>query len=181
MRLIAPCLLAVGLLSAVAAASAADDPCAGFSWNVAHERQLFATDPLTVPAGRNLSAAPALSLDRLYELELSAQPEVSFAAPPGRTWPGEATYAGLVTLTVPTAGVYRIALDQAAWVDVIARGAPLESRDFQGRSGCSTPHKVVEFTLPAATPLAIQVSGGVVSLLRITLTRSPAPPPRAPH
>ncbi len=163
------------------AALGADDPCGAFSWDVTHERQLFSQEPQTLPAGRTLAAAPPLGLDRLYELEVSAQPEVTFAVPPGRKWPKEATYAGLATLTVPSAGIYRISLDQAAWVDVVANGAPIASRDFQGRPGCSAPHKVVEFALPASTPLTIQFSGAVVSLMRVTLTRAPARAPKATH
>jgi hypothetical protein len=169
------------LLSLTGAALGADDPCDAFTWNVTHERQLFSQDPQTLPAGRTPAAAPALGLDRLYELELSAQPEITFAVPPGKKWPKEATYAGLATLTVPTAGSYRISLDQAAWIDVVANGAPLTARDFQGRPGCSAPHKIVEFALPASTPLTIQFSGGVVSLLRVTLTRAPAPAAKAAH
>lgn len=174
-------VLGLSLLSLTGAALGADDPCGAFSWDVSHERQLFSQDAQTLAAGRTLAAAPQLALDRVYELELSAQPEVAFAAHPGRRWPSEATYAGLATLTVPTAGIYRISLDQAAWIDVVANGAPIASRDFQGRPGCSAPHKVVEFALPASTPLTIQFSGGVVSLMKVTLTRAPAPAPKAAH
>lgn len=171
--LVAVCVLAVALQSLCAVAAVGDDPCAAFSWDVHHERELFAGQPQTLPAGRTVAAAPALLPDRLYELELSAQPEVTFAAPPGKKWPTEASYAGLATLTLGTAGVYRIALDQAAWVDVVAKGTPLRSRDFQGRRGCSAPHKIVEFVLPAGTPLTIQFSGGVVPALKVAVSRFP--------
>lgn len=171
-------LLPLALLPIGSPAVSAEDACAGFSWDVHHERELFAAEPETVRAGRTVATAPALATDHLYEIELVAQPEVTFAAPPGRTWPAEATYAGLATLTVATAGVYRIALDQAAWIDMIANGAPIHSGEFQGRSGCSAPHKIVAFTLPAGTPVLLQVSGGVVSTIRITVTRAPV---KAPH
>jgi hypothetical protein len=166
-------MLALALLAVCAPALSAEDPCAGFAWDVHHERQLFALDPQTLVAGKTVALAPALAPDRLYELELRAQPEVSFAVPPGKTWPAEATYAGLASLTVAAAGLYRIALDQAAWVDVVAHGAALRSRDFQARHACSAPHKIVEFELPAGTALTLQFSGGVVSTIRVTVTRAP--------
>jgi hypothetical protein len=155
----------------------ADDPCAAFSWDVHHERDLFRGQPVDLASGRALADAPLLTPDRLYELELRAQPEVSFSAPPSRTWPQEATYAGLARLTVDTAGVYRFALDQPAWVDVVVGGAVLQSRDTQGRVGCSTPYKIVEFNLPAGKPLVLEYSASVTPSIKVTVSRSPAQTP----
>jgi hypothetical protein len=152
----------------------ADDPCAAFSWDVRHERDLFSKQPVDIASGRAFADAPALTPDRLYELELRAQPEVTFAAPPSRTWSEEATYAGLARLTVDTAGIYRFALDQPAWVDVVANGTVLQSRDAQGRVGCSTPYKIVEFALPAGKPLVLEFSASVTPSIRVTVSRSPA-------
>ena len=150
-----------------------EDPCAAFSWDVRHERDLFGQQPVDLASGKALGDAPALTPERLYELELRAQPEVSFAAPPSRTWPMEASYAGIARLTVESAGVYRLALDQAAWVDVVANGALLKSLDFQGRPGCSAPHKVVEFALPAGKPLLLEFSSSVTPSIKVTVSRSP--------
>src|SRR5262252_8559427 len=102
------CLLAVPVARPLVAASArASDPCAAFSMDVRHERELFSKEPVDLASGKAVANAPVLTADRLYELELRAQPEVSFGTPPSRTWPAEATYAGLARLTVETSGVYR--------------------------------------------------------------------------
>ncbi|HET7756432.1 MAG TPA: hypothetical protein VFK87_04165 [Steroidobacteraceae bacterium] len=174
-------LYALLLLPGAAAPAPGSDPCAGFSRDVRRERALFAGDARDLAAGRTAAAAPALATGQLYELELSAQPEVSFVAPPGRVSRTEATYAGLATLSVTAAGIYQIALDQAAWVDVLAHGVAIRARDFQGRPGCSAPHKLVEFELPAATPLVLQFSGAVTPSMRVTVSRAhaPAAPARA--
>jgi len=169
--------LAALLALPFASTTAAEDPCAAFSWDVHHERDLFSKQPVDLASGKALADAPALTPDRLYELELRAQPEVTFSAPPSRTWPQEATYAGLARLTVETAGVYRIALDQPAWVDVVAGGVVLQSRDAQGRVGCSAPYKVVEFSLPAGKPLVIELSASVTPSIRVTVSRSPTQTP----
>ena len=155
----------------------ADDRCVAFSWDVRHERELFSKEPIDLASGRALADAPQLSPDRLYELELRAQPEVTFLAPPSRTWPQEATYAGLARLTVETAGVYRFSLDQKAWIDVVANGTLLHSRDSEFRDGCSTPNKLVEFALPAGKPLLLEFSSAVTPSIKFTLTRSPVQSP----
>lgn len=150
------------------------DPCAAFSWDVSRERALFGEVPQKVAAGATPADAPAISPDRLYELALVPLAQVRFAAAPGKS-PSTEAHAGLATLSLPSAGVYRIALDQSSWVDVIARGTAIASRDFQGRPGCHAPHKIVEFELPAATPLTLQFSAGDAATLRVAVLRAPPP------
>jgi hypothetical protein len=170
-------VLAVLLWLALAAAARADDPCAGFSWDVRHERELFGQVPQSLSAASTPATAPALTADRLYELKLVKESQVSFASAPGGTHSAAGTYAGLARLSVPSAGLWRISLDGKFWVDVLAQGTPTRSQDFQGRPGCDAPHKIVEFTLPAGTPLMLQFSGGSSDTLKIAVTRSPT---RAP-
>jgi len=153
------------------------DPCSGFSWDVTHERALFREVPQKITAGASPGDAPAISPDRLYELALVPRSQVRFAATPGKSRSAEG-HAGLATLSVTAAGVYRIALDQPYWVDVIAKGSLIPSRDFQGRAGCRAPHKVVEFALPSSTPLTLQFSAGDAPTLRVAVLM--APPPREP-
>jgi hypothetical protein len=151
----------------------ADDPCAAFTWDVGHERTLFSHEPRILTAGESAASAPTLTADRLYQLQLKFQSDVAFVAPPGGKPPGEQSWGGLAKLTVDTSGVYRIALDQAAWVDVLVNGAPVSARDFQGRPGCSAPHKIVEFLLPGRTPITLQLSGTHTPAAKVTVTRAP--------
>jgi hypothetical protein len=163
----------VVLASLPPGAARADDACSAFTWDVHHERELFSQGALDLASGKALADAPALAPEKLYELELRAQPEVRFAAPPGHVWPKEATYAGLARLTVEAAGLYRIALDQGAWIDVVVKGALLPLRDSQGRTGCNAPHKIVEFSLPAGEPVTLQFSASITPSLKVTVTRAP--------
>jgi hypothetical protein len=174
-------LLALTLAAALAAQNAIadqDDPCAGFSWNVARERALFAAGPQSIAAGRELKSSPLLTPDRLYELQLGEQGEVTMPVAPGRKsvgdagYEGHARYAGLARLQLPRAGSYRISLDQAAWIDVLADGRMLDSSGFQGRPGCLAPHKIVQFTLPAGPALVLQFSAASAPHLRVTITQA---------
>jgi hypothetical protein len=171
-------LLMVSISAMVGVGSVhANDPCAAFTWDVRHEQTLFATEPQTLVAGEKLAASPTLTIDHLFQLKLRGQSEVTFAAPPGRRPPGDGTYGGLARLTVDTAGVYRVSLDQPLWVDAVVDGAVLAAKDFQGRKACNAPHKVVEFLLPAGTPVTLQLSGGHTPAVKITVTRAPAHAP----
>ena len=172
-------LLSFGLSLALTLAAGvglayADDPCAAFTWDVRHERALFENKPQLLTGGQALAAAPTLAADQLYQLELKAQSEVTFFEPPGKKRGDSGAYAGLAGLTVDTAGVYRISLDQSLWIDVIVNGTVVPAKDFQGRPGCNAPHKMVEFVLSARVPITLQFSGASVSTVKVTVTHSPA-------
>ena len=152
--------------------AAADEPCAAFTWDVHHERALFETEPQILTGGQTVADSPIFAADRLYQVELRAQSEVKFLEPPGRKRGDGRAFAGLVRLSVETAGVYRISLDQPLWVDVIADGTVVPAKDFQGRPGCNAPHKIVEFLLPVGGPMILQFSGSRVPLVKVILTRS---------
>jgi hypothetical protein len=150
----------------------ADDPCASFTWDVRHERTLFGEQPQSVAAGQTLAAAPAVVIDHLYELKLTGQAAVTFVTA-GKTPKSDEAYAGLVRLTVKSPGIYRISLDQPVWVDLIANGTVVAAKDHQGSRGCSAPHKIVEFLLPAGVPVTLQFSAANVATTKLAVTRSP--------
>ncbi|HVO46494.1 MAG TPA: hypothetical protein VMT29_09180 [Steroidobacteraceae bacterium] len=147
-------------------------PCGGFTWNVSHELALFAAAPTPGKAGSDVSQAPVLQTDRLYELSLTAQEKVHYAVPPGKKALADGATGGLIRFRVESAGPFRIALDRPFWVDVVAAGKLIAARDFQGRPGCEAPHKIVEFILPAHQDLVLQFSHAVNSRVRVSITAS---------
>jgi len=150
-----------------------DDPCAAFTWDVGHERALFAATAELLAAAAAPNGAPALKPERLYRLQLIAQARVVFAVPPGKRRPPADGYGGLATITLETPGRYRISLDQPAWVDVLANGAVIAASGFEGRPGCHAPHKIVEFMLPAGVALTLQLSASAAPAVQIAVSRAP--------
>src|SRR5579862_1496587 len=51
----------------------AADPCDGSTWNVAHERAVFATPPVSITAANAAGPSPTLALDKLYDIALTPQ------------------------------------------------------------------------------------------------------------
>jgi hypothetical protein len=166
--------LAAALLSGIGAVPAyADDPCAGFKWDVSKERALFAASaqPQAQPAGKDGTGAPVVVPDRLYVLRLAPQDQVSFSVPPGKQSRGEASFAGLVELKIPAAGTYRIAIDLPLWIDVVTGGKLVPAKDYQAQHSCDAPRKVVEFDLDGRERLLLQFSGADQPAVRVTVTR----------
>jgi hypothetical protein len=174
MRFIALLTISIAVGICAAPVFAQEAPCATFTWNVSHERQLFATTPAALTAGASYAAAPRVEAEKLYDLQLGSQTQVTFALAPGKSKPTDGPYAGLAMLRVMHAGTYRISLDQPAWIDVITDAAPngqsIASSDFQGRSGCHAPHKIVQFGFPADRELLIQLSGAADAHIKLTVT-----------
>ena len=161
---------------AVAAVARAADPCDGFVWNVRVERALFAREALPATAATAVEQAPELAVATPYAVLLAPQEHVRFAVPPGKKAVPAGAHGGLVTARTTRAGRFRISLDAPAWIDVVAAGQAQPSQAFQGRAGCSAPHKVVEFELPAGQVL-IQVSASGSDRVRLTVTEAPAAAP----
>ena len=167
--------IATLLLGLAAAAAHADDPCAGFKWNVAHERALFAGQGQALAAAKDAAAAPQLDPERLYDLSLLSQATVALRIPAGAKSSFDGAFAGFARVAIATAGRYRVSLDQGGWIDVVGDTGAITSSDFAGQRGCSAPHKVVEFELPAGV-LLLQLTGISEPHVRLTLTRVPSAP-----
>jgi hypothetical protein len=144
----------------------AADPCDGFTWNVSHERALFAMQPVTVTAATTAGPSPALEVGKLYEISLTPQNKVSFVLAPDKKALADGAFAGLVTLNVPTAGKYRVSISDAFWIDVIADHKFVATDDY-------TPRKIVQYALPAGSDLILQFSNASSPSLRVTVTAAP--------
>ena len=138
---------------------------------------LFAHGCCTCERHRDAGSAPVIDTDRLYELQLTPQDQTAFALPPGKKMLTDGAYAGLATFKVNTSGAYRVSVDVPFWIDVVAAGKLVATKDFQGQQTCDAPHKIVEYELTAAQPLVLQLSGSTKTVVRLAVTQSPAPKP----
>jgi len=174
MRLRAIALLFASTLGGALPCAWADDSCAGYKWNVEHERALFAHGGRSLAAGVDASSAPGIQLDQLFEIALLPESDVHYALPPSKRPKHGGTYAGLVRVQLAAPALYRVSLDQADWIEVIVDHASLKSADFAGQHACSAPRKIVAFNLPSGEVL-LQLSSAATPHVRVTVTRA-APP-----
>ena len=168
-------LLAIGALVQLlgsAALQAADAGGCQFAWDVSHEQALFNGAAQTVVAGRVVSAAPQLEPNRLYELALAPQEQVTFAVAPGKKMLSDGAYGGVAHVHITQAGTYRVSLSAPFWIDLASGDKLITSGDFTGSSHCDTPRKIVQFALPAGD-LVLQLSGATSAQVRVTITSAP--------
>jgi hypothetical protein len=168
-------LLAVALLIlGPARPSAAQTPvqtdaCSGYKWDVSAERALFAASPKPITAGKDRASAAHAGANQLFTVTLHPLSEVSFPATPGRTSPS-GSFAGIVALTVPAPGKYRISADVPLWIDVAGGAILAPVLDYEGLHDCSAPRKVVMFDLQAGTEWTLELSAADRAAVRVAVT-----------
>jgi hypothetical protein len=168
--------LGVALLLAPALSRAADAlpaGCSGFRWDLSRELALFGTPGSPVTSGTTAAGAPSIELDTLYAVTLVPQDKATLPHEPGKPRLADGARAALLRFQVAAPGRYRVTIDDGAWIDVVNGADLVTSNQFQGRSSCPLFHKSVEYTLPAATPLIVQISGSTSSIVRVAVTRVP--------
>jgi hypothetical protein len=150
----------------------AADPCEGFSWNVAHERALFATPAGSVTAATAAGPTPTLEVDKLYDIALTPQDKVSFVMAPAKKALADGAFGGMVKLHIPAAGKYRVSMSDGFWIDVITDGKFAPTDDFTGSHECRAPRKIVQYPLPAGD-LVLQFSNATSTSVKVTVTATP--------
>jgi hypothetical protein len=170
----------VGWLAAMALSAAATslpahaaDPCDGFTWNVSHERAVFATPAAAVTAAVAAGPTPTLEVDKLYVVALTPQDKVNFVMAPAKKALADGAYAGMVKLHIPTAGKYRVSMSDGFWIDVITEGKFAPTDDFTGSHECHAPRKIVQYPLPAGNDLVLQFSNATSPSVTVAVTATP--------
>jgi hypothetical protein len=125
------------------------------------------------PAGLEAwSVAPGMTGDVIApgkNIALTLQPVdgVTFPLAPGRQ-PGAGTFGGVYHVTVATAGTYRVALQNGAWIDLVRDGKSLTSVAHMEGPACSGIRKIVDFALQPGTYM-LQLSGAKIAQMRILI------------
>jgi hypothetical protein len=118
------------------------------------------------------AAAVEIVIGQATDLTLAPTPAVKYAVPPKRP-AGSVSHGGLAAFQIETAGVYRVAIDSAAWLDILSDGKALESVNHGRGPDCTGIRKMVDFRLEPGIYL-MQVVGNGTPTLRVLVTSLPA-------
>jgi hypothetical protein len=157
------------LVASVAVAPAfalADEPrgCDKFKWPVAQDQAaLNQADKARVESGG------AIVLGAPVRLALAPFAQARLPMAPERAPKSASSYAGMANAPAPAAGVYKISLSEAGWIDVIQDGGFVRSTGFSGALDCPGVRRIVKFPLKAA-PFVIEVSGVDASELSLIVS-----------
>jgi hypothetical protein len=131
------------------------------------------TATVAPPAGLEAwSVAPGMTGDVIApgkNIALTLEPidSVTFSLPLERK-PVAGTFGGVYHVTIATAGTYRVALQNGAWVDLVRDGKSLTSVAHMEGAPCSGIRKIVDFALQPGTYI-VQLSGAKTAQTRILI------------
>jgi hypothetical protein len=138
--------------------------CDKFKWPLDRERSMLSSAPSVASGGE----MPQLSA---VKIELVRYSDAKLPVAPTRLPKSEDSYAGFVRAAAPArAGMYRVTLSEAAWVEVIQNGQPIKSGAFSGVTGCEGVRKSVKFDL-STTPFVIEISGTSAQAIAVAITQ----------
>lgn len=134
-------------------------PCTDFAMDISREVQSWAAHPpVQMPASAQPDDALTLRAGEVFGLVLYPHPDVSFDVEPEQNRGADDNFSGHARVTIPTAGLWRVAASNGLWYDVVVDGAIVPSAAFEMQTQCATPFKVVVFDLPAGE-VALQFNG----------------------
>ncbi|WP_164157099.1 homogentisate 1,2-dioxygenase [Sandarakinorhabdus rubra] len=167
-------LAAMALLAAGAAQTQMAQPaCASVSdANLPPDLKAWAGPRAALAAAASSTDLPALPIGAPVALTLAPAARVTFARPPEQQRTPDDAHAGLVAVTLPAAGVWRLSFSKPVWVDMLQDGKFIASGAHGALAPCTSVRKVVEF---AAGPgrYTVQLSGNPGRDLVIMVTAKP--------
>lgn len=162
--------LSLLLLAAPSAAQepAADPACANVRVVLPPELARW-SEPVPVSAGVKPGDGATVSLSRAALVSLHPARHLALSPAPGRPAAGD-TSGGTLALAIPAAGVYRIALGGAAWIDLVKDGKAVDSTAHAHGPRCTGVRKIVDFRLTPGS-YTIQLSGSTGGTLALLVAK----------
>ena len=120
-----------------------------------------------VSAGTKPGEGATVEVGRAALVSLHPAKHLGFT-PPAKA-PAEAN-GGTLALAIAKPGTYRIALGDAAWVDLIRDGKPMPSKAHAHAPKCSGVRKIVDFAL-APGNYTVQLSGSAADTVALMIAR----------
>lgn len=111
-----------------------------------------------VAAAAPAAGLPALPVGTPATITLQPAASVRFVRQPEQARTPDDAHAGLLALTLPAAGVWRLSFAKPLWVDLLKGDVPMQSGAHGALAPCTSLRKVVEFDAAAGTYL-VQLSG----------------------
>jgi hypothetical protein len=127
-----------------------------------------APSPLKAASSEADLAQGNLTVGRAADLALLPTPEVHYLLRPEQPG-GSVSYGGIVGFTVEQAGTYRVALETAAWIDVVRDGEAATSVAHGHGPDCSGIRKMVDFALEPGS-YVLQIAGNGEPAMRVLVT-----------
>lgn len=160
-------LLALTAVPAFAQAQPTDPTCAGVRAGLPPDLSTWA-DQSPISAGVKPGDGATLAVGKAALVSLHHAKHLSFDVP-AKT-PAEAN-GGTLALAITKPGIYRVALGDAAWIDLVRDGKLAASKAHTHGPKCSGVRKIVDFVLTPGN-YTVQLSGSAADTVALLVARA---------
>lgn len=115
--------------------------------------------------------AATLTLGKGYQASLLKRDTVAFLVEPEKPG-GSVSYSGVFAFTLEESGDYTVALNTAAWIDVVEDGKAVEPLSFGRGPECTTIRKMVVYPLKAGRHV-LQIAGNGTETAKLLVVKRP--------
>ena len=116
-------------------------------------------------------AQAVLSLGQSADVTLAPTPHVRYPLRPEKPG-GSVSHGGLLSVSIPDAGTYRVALGTGAWIDLVRDGKAIESSGHGPGPACTGLRKMVDFSLKKGS-YVLQIAANGTPTIRVMIIREP--------
>jgi hypothetical protein len=131
------------------------------------------TQPRAMVSATSAAGLPTVALQagEAARVSLHGTREVSYPLQPAKPG-GSVAHGGLLQVTIPAAGTYRVALSSGAWVDMVRAGQAVASIAHGHGPACSTIRKMVDYPLTPGV-YVLQISANAEPEITVLVAKAP--------
>lgn len=160
-------LLALTVAPALAQAQPTDPTCAGVRAGLPPELATWA-DQSAVSAGVKPGDGATLEVGKAALVSLHPAKHLGFD---GRAKTPAGANGGTLALAITKPGTYRVALGDAAWIDLVLDGKLAASKAHTHGPKCTGVRKIVDFVLTPGN-YTVQLSGSAADTVALLVARA---------
>ena len=149
--LIATACVVVSSVSAQPGRQAPPPGCRAWDVDLPSRWTSWADKPVAVSAATSPTDAARASLvvGKKYSVTLAPAKDVRMSVETPDTDPPPNAHKGILSLRVPSDGLYWVGVSAGLWIDVVSGGVIVESGEFGHGPNCASIAKAVQFMLKA--------------------------------
>jgi len=144
--------------------------CMNYRWDMSRELAMWEATAQSVAAAASAEAPPTVELSTRYAVSLVPHDDVVFVVTPEKDRGGSDRFSGILRVTVPEDGLYRVSASSGIWIDAVSNGEVIKSSGFEMQTKCSTVFKSVAYRLSKGDSTVLQLSGNRTSAVDIAIT-----------
>jgi hypothetical protein len=158
----------------VLADGVSSEKCSQLDLNLSPTLSIWAQTPTGIAAALSPEKVPSavIAVEKKYAVGLAPSAAVNLALSPEGTMKSDLPHAGMLSLHIPSDGLYKVMVGKRARIDVVADGKIVPSTAYGENFPCISMKKFVAFSLVAGD-VTLELSSVTSPYIDVLVVRDP--------